>query len=486
MQVKKFEAPTIQEALDSIKRELGPEAIILQTKKHKKGFGLMSSASVEVTAAVSDRSLQKKKYSDTRLPDDQLSNLIQGSAKSQADVYDKVERRQILGYGKAANHESFSAMSGASAVDEQVAKQAASTRDRVELNTSSQASRTVMRYAEIDAEDLEVPVPQPTRAPIGFKGMPLEDEIKHLKRMIEEMRSTQEQTSAMLSGSGARFANDANGSVLQTAFEQLVLNGVDKRFAIPLVKKASFGIEEGSEQNPDALIDELVHELHKSCEVTELLSKIEPRSRNLSAESGGQVQEFPRVIALVGPTGVGKTTTAAKIASQALLKRTLKVGLIHLGDPGLSASADQLSTYARLLNLPFRVVQNEGTLEVALQELKALDLIVVDCVGTSQKDPAAIKSLEKLVAKIPNVCCELVVSSTTRDQELYDSASRFAGLRPQGLIFTKLDEATIYGSIFNLMQKTKLPLVYFTTGTKVPEDIEDASQERLVSLIMDL
>src|SRR5271163_4414253 len=89
MQVKKFEAPTLQEALDNVKRELGPEAIILQTKKYKKGFGLMSKPSVEVTAAVSERSIQKKNYVETRLPQTNRDSLTKLGAGKQADFYDK-------------------------------------------------------------------------------------------------------------------------------------------------------------------------------------------------------------------------------------------------------------------------------------------------------------------------------------------------------------------------------------------------------------
>src|SRR5438445_8017053 len=93
MQVKKFEAPTIQEALDNIKRELGPEAIILQTKNHKRGFGLMSKASVEVTAAVSERSLQKKQFVEKKIPEPTKDALKKMPAQRQAEFYDKYADR---------------------------------------------------------------------------------------------------------------------------------------------------------------------------------------------------------------------------------------------------------------------------------------------------------------------------------------------------------------------------------------------------------
>src|SRR4051812_9889399 len=95
MQVKKFEAPTIQEALDNVKRELGPEAIILQTKKNKRGFGLMSKSSVEITAAVSERSLQKKQTVETRLPEVNKAAIRKFSAEKQANVFDKYSEKQL-------------------------------------------------------------------------------------------------------------------------------------------------------------------------------------------------------------------------------------------------------------------------------------------------------------------------------------------------------------------------------------------------------
>ena len=91
-----------------------------------------------------------------------------------------------------------------------------------------------------------------------------------------------------------------------------------------------------------------------------------------------------------------------------------------------------------------------------------------------------------MLSSVPNLRTHLVLSVITRDSELYDMATRFSIFRPQGLIMSKLDEATIFGSIYNVSQKVKLPLLYFTTGQRVPEDIEEASRERVASLILNL
>jgi len=94
--------------------------------------------------------------------------------------------------------------------------------------------------------------------------------------------------------------------------------------------------------------------------------------------------------------------------------------------------------------------------------------------------------MKQILDSVPGIRAQLVLSETTRDTEMFDMASRFAVFRPSGLIISKLDESTVYGSIYNVSQKAKLPIVYFTTGQKVPEDIEEATRERVASLILEI
>ena len=142
-------------------------------------------------------------------------------------------------------------------------------------------------------------------------GMSVEEELRHLKRMIQEMKTTQE-------GSESVAGPSANSGIfpipaLQDAFEQLVLNGMDKRFAFGLIKKVAFELGDDVSRNPEAVLDQLATEVMESTEVISPLSGVQPGGK---ANGAG-----PVVIALVGPTGVGKTTTVAKMASDALLKR---------------------------------------------------------------------------------------------------------------------------------------------------------------------
>ena len=455
MQVKKFEAPTLQEALDNVKRELGPEAIILQTKKYKRGFGLMSKPSVEVTAAVSERSMQKKQYVETRLPQANRDVLDKLKADKQAEFYDKYTDKKWVKPATAP---------------------AAANSKKI----------TATRYIDIDEDQIPAPrAATPTRgagavagalgSPVNPSGMSVEEEVRHLKRMIEEMKNVQDDqgfgTGAQAMATQSRMSSPA----LQSAFEQLVMNGVDKRYAFELTKRVSYELgEDGNGENPESVIDILAAEIMRNTETSHPIAGV-------SAQAGNG----PSILALVGPTGVGKTTTVAKIASEAILKRNLKVGLINL-DGYKVAAFDQLGTYARILNVPFRSAASAEDLQAAIKDFHTLDLILIDTTGRSQKDPASLTEMQQLLQSVPGIRTQIVLSVTTRDSELYDMAHRFSVFRPEGVIVSKLDEGTIYGAIFNISQKAKLPLTYFTTGQRVPEDIEDATQERVAALILDL
>src|SRR5690606_20926057 len=151
---------------------------------------------------------------------------------------------------------------------------------------------------------------------------------------------------------------------LQDAYEQLVINGMDKRYALGLVKQVGFELT-GSEraENPDEVLDHLAAAIMSGTQVLSPLSGIQPRVRD--GETGKLSGTGPAVIALVVPTGVGKPATVAKMASSALLKRGLRVGLINL-DCYKVAAVDQLSTYGKILKAPFRSVSSQAELQAAI------------------------------------------------------------------------------------------------------------------------
>jgi flagellar biosynthesis protein FlhF len=454
MQIKKFEAPSIQEALEAIKRELGPEAIILHTTRNRKGFGLMGGASVEVTAAISDRSMNKRAFTESRLPDAGRETLRNLTASRQADILEKsIERAE-----KKAAIQVPKKMTERRYVDIDPHEVTASA----SAPTASRARAAVTPPREVERTSLE------------RSSAPLEDEVRHLKRMIEELKIAQDDAGAM----GTTFASQLHDNpALTDAFEHLLMNGIDKRYALGLVKKAGFELGPQEAKNPDAVLDQVTYEVMSALDTLNPIENLLPGTRG---EAG------PFCMALVGPTGVGKTTTLAKIASLAVLKKNLRVGLINL-DVYKIAAFDQLQTYAKILNIPFRSASNLEELQSAVGDFRSLDLVLIDTTGRSQRDETSLKEMSELVRslEIP-VQIHLCVASPTRDLELYDIANRFAVFKPTGLAVTKLDESSLFGSIFNVANRAKLPLSYFTTGQRVPEDLEDASRERVASLIMDL
>jgi flagellar biosynthesis protein FlhF len=451
MQIKKFEAPSIQEALDAIKRELGPEAIILQTKRNRKGFGLMGGASVEVTAAISDRSMNKRAFTESRLPEAGRETLRNLTASRQADILEKsverAERKSAINVPKKMTERRYVDIDS----------------HEVSANSSAPAPRTRVAPPAI-----------PPGRELERSAAPLEEEVRHLKRMIEELKIAQDDAGAM----GTTFASQLHDNpALTDAFEHLLMNGVDKRYALGLVKKAGFELGPQEAKNPDAVLDQVTYEVMSALDTLNPFETLTPGSRG---EAG------PFCLALVGPTGVGKTTTLAKLASLAVLKKNLRVGLVNL-DVYKVAAFDQLQTYAKILNIPFRSAGNLEELQSAIGDFKGLDLVLIDTTGRSQRDETSLKEMSELVRslEIP-VQIHLCVASPTRDLELYDIANRFAVFKPTGLAVTKLDESSLFGSIFNVANRAKLPLSYFTTGQRVPEDLEEASRERVASLIMDL
>lgn len=469
MQVKKFEAPTIQEALENIKRELGPEAVILQTKKNRKGFGLLSSGSVEVTVAVSDRSLHKKAYAEQRIPTAEVDRVRALPADRQSQVYERVVERSLE-------------------------TRAQKTKENVEIGKKK---ITATRYIDIDDEEGSSPLrakgdqavetyqrtrpPQQMLAPPAAPAMSAstEEEIKHLKRMIAELKSNQEQLASEPQGSGAQSLAHKPAlatAALQTAFEELVVNGIDKKFAFSLVRNASFHLGEKTSENLDAVMDQLALEFMESTETLSVLP--EPQSTEEKTSP-------PAVLAIVGPTGVGKTTTVAKIASHAIRSKGLKVGIINV-DGYKVAAFDQIATYAKILGAPFRSVNSAEELALAIQDFKKLDLVLIDTTGRSQKETESLNEMQKLLSNVEGVRVLLMLAVATRDAELYEMGRRFAMFHPAGLVLSKLDEALVFGSIYNVSHRLKLPLVYFTTGQKVPDDFEEASKERMASLILDI
>ncbi len=180
----------------------------------------------------------------------------------------------------------------------------------------------------------------------------------------------------------------------------------------------------------------------------------------------------PDIVALVGPTGVGKTTTVAKLAAT-LSMDNVKVGLITI-DTFRIAAVEQLKIYANILNIPLEVILSPGDLKQAIRNYRDKEVILIDTAGRSQRDYRQIKELAKFLDSNDNVDSRLVLSAASSEAQMEEAIKSFSKANVSGLIFTKLDEAAHLGPVLNQHLKTGLPVSYFTTGQSVPEDIEQA------------
>jgi flagellar biosynthesis protein FlhF len=190
-----------------------------------------------------------------------------------------------------------------------------------------------------------------------------------------------------------------------------------------------------------------------------------------------------RIVSLMGPTGVGKTTTIAKLAAEQVLKYGKRVGLITT-DTYRIAAVDQLRTYANILNVPLEVCYSPEDVNRALEKFDDRDLILVDTAGRNYYNDLNVRELNAYLQVLQPDETYLVLSLTTKASDLMQITNNFVQVKIDKLLFTKSDETKTFGAMYNLVSRHKIPLSYVTTGQNVPEDIEVVAVEKIASLII--
>lgn len=192
-----------------------------------------------------------------------------------------------------------------------------------------------------------------------------------------------------------------------------------------------------------------------------------------------------KFIFFIGPTGVGKTTTIAKIASTMKLSKKVKVALVT-SDTYRIAAVEQLRTYANILSIPLKVVYTAEEMENIRDELIDYDLVLIDTAGRSHNNVEQKEDLIKLLGAIPQDEQEvyLVLSSTTKYKDLVRISQTYSEMTKYNLIFTKLDETDTIGNIYNLRVLTSAPLSYATWGQNVPDDIGKFNAQKIAKQLL--
>jgi flagellar biosynthesis protein FlhF len=211
----------------------------------------------------------------------------------------------------------------------------------------------------------------------------------------------------------------------------------------------------------------------------EYIASMVPAAGPIVAKRDGR----PRVVAMIGPTGVGKTTTIAKLAAHFKLRENQNVGLITI-DTYRIAAVDQLRVYAQIIDVPLEVVMTPAELAEALSRLGGCDLVLIDTAGRGQNDALRLDELKRFLDVARPDETHLVLASNCNQAFLLQTVERFSAVGADHVVFTKLDEAIGFGTVLNVIRRIDKKLSYITTGQDVPDDIEVAHGRRIAELIL--
>ncbi len=257
------------------------------------------------------------------------------------------------------------------------------------------------------------------------------------------------------------------GRVPISLFQDLVRRGVDSSLARELLISALDDLTVGQRRSRPALIRSVTNAV--------LAIVADPSTQN------GMPQK--RVVAFVGPTGVGKTTSIAKLAARLALQNKKKVVLMTLDGYRIGA-IEQLRSYAGLMGIPFRFVDQVSELSRAIEENAQRDYILIDTAGHGPRDLESIRALASFLKKSDFIERHLVLSAATKPSDMRDIMDRFEICLPDHLLFTKLDETSTPGPILNELVRTQKSFSYYSNGQKVPDDLHAVPRERIIDIVL--
>ena len=419
----KIRAATFDEAYKQMRTQLGENATVLKTVElpMKGVLGLLGRTYVEVTAQVGNPKATKP------------------SATPQPRKTSAAERRYTHGLqtsGSLAREPEV----------EQYEELFARAQQRIQKNDEPKetpaAEETVVQF----------PKTQDDNRP----------NIDTMRRQMSEMRE-------MLQVLMAESPAGGLPNEMAPHYQQLIEAGVDRKLAADIISSAA---KDGS---PEFLRDDMAVRERIRMELRKRTRVIEP-----DASSFGRA----RVVALVGATGVGKTTNLAKLAARSALNQGKRVALLT-ADTYRVAAADQLSKYANIIGMPIKVIHDATEMAKARKEFSDYDVVYMDTAGGSQFNTKQVQELKLVLTAAQPDETYLVLAANTQYEDMKSMAANFGCLKPNGIIFTKLDETRRFGPLLSLLAETSAPLAYLSTGQNVPDDLLAAHPGMIANLVLE-
>ena len=443
----------MKEAMEEVKNELGRDAVILHTKKYREGgfLGYHSKNVVEVTAAVEDAPKKaggKKAAAKAETPSLPSG---QGGERATMPVFPANVLNQYKTNGTQAGVDLVSNPIempdfGAPAAGRGIGLEAGSRESHAEDGQSTGPEEILDSQSgeKVDERNMQQPSQEDTE-----KIQKLEAELSQMKTLLAQVMSKDQPKD-------------------EISLQDALLNQeVDEDILKDMAAKSAAG---------DTLVDSL-----------------DPKARDILADYLDKVVNFSdgiqlnrhgvRIVALIGATGVGKTTTLAKIAARFVLEKGIKAALITADTYRISA-VEQLKTYSDIIGLPLEIVYSPDELKVAIHKHKDKDLVLIDTAGRSQHNDYQMKELQDFLAVDGRIEKHLVMSATTKNRDAEDILEKFSVCKPDRVIFTKTDETSSVGIILNLLAQKDIAVSFLTNGQSVPDDIIPATPAELARLLL--
>jgi len=291
----------------------------------------------------------------------------------------------------------------------------------------------------------------------------LEQKLENLQNIIE--KQIQEKPVKEIED---KITDDKNLECLKLIYHQMIDNEVDEVFANQIISEIEQTLKK------DSPINQILSSIYQK-----IVLKLGP-SKSLELEEGKT-----RFVFFIGPTGVGKTTTIAKIASSLVMEMKKKVAFVT-SDTYRIAAVEQLRTYANILDIPMRVIYDADEMKNVREELNGYDVVLIDTAGRSHKNREQRDDIERLILSVPEEEREiyLVLSVTTKYRDLLKITETYSQISDFRLVFTKLDETASLGNILNIRMATGAYLSYATFGQNVPDDISRTDTQLIAKQLL--